>query len=180
MGDQQNPHTCLSSDQHDDNVRHPELHYFGCLRDERKDEYFRQLTQKQQRQILETEAKIQRVLKRIRQDDEGLNLIKEVKDLRGRFWPKLVAENSLFVNENAHPEAIVTDDGKHGYEMNASIIFLNPEEPQFFEEQKVPVQDLGSDQNPIWAPCPKGRFRYFHLPHNNMAWVMVSHYFRAV
>lgn len=49
-----------------------------------------------------------------------------------------------------------------------------------FPNQKVPLQILLSDteDNPLKEPNDPGKFRYFHLPTNNMAWVEVSHYYQ--
>lgn len=189
MGDREDPHTCLSDDSKH-NVRHFELHYFGCLREEDKDRYFCGLKSEEQTQIRDTEAKITRVLKEIHQEEAGSSLIQDIKELRRRFFKKpapLTNGNQPFTERTpAHGQlsdtpssthSSIVEEQCHGYEMSASIILLDPKSPQHFEELKVSVHDLDGTSNPIREPCPIGRFRYFHLPHNNMKWVMVSNSF---
>jgi hypothetical protein len=189
MGDREKPHTCLSDDS-SHRVRHFEIHYFGCLREEDKAKYFKGLPKDDQKQIRATEANIQRVLRKIGQEDLGSCLIREIKELRGRFFHQHDTEDSPLANGNQKPTMATSshlcqlesqvaepsfycDEDDHKYEMTASVIFLDPKSPQKFEEEKISVHNLGGTRNPLRVACPKGKFRYFHLPHNNMKWVMV-------
>lgn len=75
-----------------------------------------------------------------------------------------------------------TTASKSTYEMKASMVFFDPTSPQNLNEKKISVHDLtkehleSGERNPLCEDCPPDKFRYFHLPHNHMKWVIVRSY----
>jgi hypothetical protein len=163
----------------------------GVLGDWGRDEFLLRGTEEEQRIIHNAEVKIQNRIEKISHHENAARLILEIKKLRKDFFARCTQKGSPSVNRNRRPseavqtprrEASSTASGKllsteqriHGYEMHASMLFFDPESPQKHMKQKISVHDLSKDNNPIRKPCPEGKFRYFHLPRNNMKWVVVS------
>jgi hypothetical protein len=55
----------------------------------------------------------------------------------------------------------------------------DPDYPEKFPDQKIPLDDLlyreDKATNPLMKECPPNMIRYFHLPANNMSWVEVGY-----
>ncbi|CZR66422.1 uncharacterized protein PAC_16323 [Phialocephala subalpina] len=201
MGDREWPHTCLSDDANHP-IRHVTSHYFACLSVAQQSSFRPDPNQtiEELEEIQKAEEKIENRIKRLGRLPDVANLKKEINELRDLFLPSRV-QNALGGNSAQRHEIIAHDfstaDGavphqslpssttqvspSHvgpNYEMKASMIFFDPRSPQDLEQQKMSVHDLtktnlsNGGKNPLRENCPAHKFRYFHLPHNHMKWVM--------
>jgi hypothetical protein len=181
MGDHDYHPTCLSDIEHGhpDNVRDVVLHYFGCLRETEREEYYRGLPpHKQQR--------IEKERKRIKEQRALFEAEEQTKDFVRKF------KTSLSQWKPGHTRAQVSDTHvkltkENAWGMNAYAVFFRNSEKYSdtsklcfdqFPNQKIAVKDLlynkNKDMNPLMRPCEDNEIRYFHLPGNNMEWVEVG------
>jgi hypothetical protein len=177
MGDHDYPATCVSSFEHGNDVRNVLLHYFGCLREQEREEYLQSLPRYKQERI-----ENERI--RIKEQRALFENEEETKDLVNAFKRSL---NNYFRQSRAHHES----SGNHtrlskenAYGMNGYALFFRNSEPYSdpscfdqFPNQKLAVKDLVFNEdpktNPLMRECADNEIRYFHLPGNNMEWVEV-------
>jgi hypothetical protein len=185
MGDHDYRPSCLSDQPHDQAIRDPLLHYFGCLRDKEKKKYFDSLKphkEHYQHRITEEEKRIreQRALFETEEDDTRA-LIKSLKDSL-RKWRE-IRKRKQTENENGGGHYI-RPSRANGFGMKAYMMFYknatpftDPTFPDKFPNQKISVEDLllkkedVNTKNPLMRPCGEDEIRYFHLPGNNMEWI---------
>lgn len=191
MGDHDSPATCLSSKGHDGEVRDVLLHYFGCLRQDKRKAFYDSLDAHHQLRIRDELRRIRehRALFEARDDGLVTLLTASLSSLRQSARYKKLKQpgpaNDPFEGQ-LEAQAPRTAN-RHG--LNANMIlfedskrYTDRDYPDEFPNQKIPIEELldeNNSANPLMKPCPKNRIRYFHLPANNMSWVEVSNGSRA-
>jgi hypothetical protein len=178
MGDHENPKVCLSEFEHGSHVLDVLVHYFGCLREEKRNEYLKSLQPHKQKRIEIEKNRIrdQRVLFESEQDTK--HLVAMFKMSLHRYLNRQQTANQEPINKPEKPSAA------NGYGMNAYALFFRESEGysdstcfEEFPNQKLPLKDLlynkDKKTNPLMRDCEENEIRYFHLPANNMDWVEV-------
>jgi hypothetical protein len=176
--------TCLSVTPHDNNILDVCLHYFGCLRIDKRSDYFDRLSPEDKRLILDRERRIQKVKDDVKQDPTTIPVVsalaESLHEFRGlnlstRLRPIRPTSN-IPASELAHQSC----DG-----MSARIVLFkdgepyeDPRFPQQWPDQKLPLRDLLYDKSPS-NPLAEARtnkndmIQWFHLPANDMGWIEV-------
>jgi hypothetical protein len=85
MGDHDNPATCLSAFEHGSHVRDVVLHYFGCLGESERAEFFAHLPDYKKQRIRDEEKRIQQQRALFEQDKETNALVKIFKRSHNDF-----------------------------------------------------------------------------------------------
>jgi len=85
MGDHDNPATCLSAFEHGSHVRDVVLHYFGCLRESERTEFFVQLPNYKKQRIRDEEKRIQQQRALFEKDKETNGLVELFKKSHDDF-----------------------------------------------------------------------------------------------
>jgi hypothetical protein len=191
MGDHDSPGTCLSSSPRHEldsaqDVRDVLLHYFGCLKRDKRKAFYDSCDEHQQLRIREEHRRIRdhRALFESR-DDEALRMLRtNLSSLRqSKAFRKLKDQGPAVDIIEKGPEGEESSTPNR-YGLNANMIlfkdskkYTDKDYPDEFPNQKIPIDDLLYSKNPRKNPlvnqCPKGTIRYFHLPANNMSWAEV-------
>lgn len=188
MGDHDSPQTCLSSHEHDHAVRDVLLHYFGCLKRDDRKKYYDTLNEHHKRRIREEHRRIRAHRALFEGRDDGLVrlLTSSLSHLRqSARYKNLQHRGPAEDKVESGPES-PEPRSPNGYGLNANMILFNdskkytdPDYPEEFPNQKIPLDDLLYKEdkaiNPLYKECPKNMIRYFHLPANNMSWVEVGY-----
>jgi hypothetical protein len=193
MGDHDPPATCVSSIEHRHNVRDTLAHYFGCLRQSEKRDYFKSLPPDQQgrieeekRRIEEEERRIQELRSLFNSDPEGTNGLAQRLKISLNNWRRSVGTGMrMAVREHSQEDQPVSKPCKENcFGMNANMLFFKTmgplTDPEFagqFPNQEIPLKDLlynkNVNTNPLMKNCGDDEVRYFHIPANNMEWIEV-------
>lgn len=177
--------TCLSPLKHDTNIRDPVLHYFGCLKESMRADYFYSLPEWSQQRITRKSARIEECRARFENQVETKALANALKVYFGRRRPEIqrsprTATTPVDRNPATNKIPILADLG-----IKSNVIFVKSSEPYThpnpafqgeFPNQKIPLADLldsNKDTNPLAWDCESDMIRYFHFPANNMSWIEV-------
>ena len=195
MGDHDAPSTCVSSQNHGNNVRDAFLHYSGCLRGVARQAFFESLGSDAQRRIADEEKRIQNLRATFdensagtsglaRQFKQSLDLWRREKLRRFPAWSSSDQETPIDITDEVNQSTPCKPDL---FGLHSNMIFFRsgrrfddvscPHEE--FPNQKISLQELLYEKdpakNPLSRPCANEEIRYFHLPANNMEWAEVSH-----
>lgn len=173
--------TCLSSIEHSRNIRDPVQHYFGCLRQTMKDEYFSTLPRSLQHRIESEVRRNQERLELLEQSKEGNDMVKALRSSRAQFrrrggYPGLPPTNFEQASK-VKGDALL--DNLH---LKSDVLIFKDSAPYTdlrfegkFPDQYLPLTDILDfrEDSPLAKDREAGMIRYFHLPANNMSWVEV-------
>jgi hypothetical protein len=180
MGDHDYPATCLSSVEHGKDVRDVLLHYFGCLREDKRKEYYDSLPVHKQKRIENEKQRIKEQRAVFEVDKDLKFLVKRFTGSLGHYLRRPLTKEPL---PNPPKPSKETAYGLNAYMVvfQNSVGFTDPTCVDTFPNQKIPVKDLlynkNQEINPLMKPCGENEIRYFHLPGNNMEWIEVGKYF---
>jgi hypothetical protein len=198
MGDHDSSATCLSSEtQHllegPKEVRDVLLHYFGCLRQDKREAFYDSLDAHQQLWIRDELRRIRelRALFEARNDGLVRLLTTSLSNLRQSAPYRKLKRRGPAVDPIESRLEAPAPNPAHRCGLNANMIlfwdskkYTDEDYPDEFPNQKLPIDELlynkDKGKNPLMKPCPKKMIRYFHLPANNMSWAEVGWVIRAI
>ncbi len=177
MGDHDTPATCVSSHEHDGDVRDNFLHYFGCLKTSQQQGFFNSLPEHERERLAAEEARIQRQRAHFERCEETKHLVDRLKISISKKFPNAVGRQ-----ESCPFDAKPCKENAYG--LNSYILFFKNSESftdsryiDKFPNQKISLKDLlynrDIETNPLMQSCKTNEIRYFHLPGNNMEWIEV-------
>jgi hypothetical protein len=184
MGDHDLLATCMSSIEHHRNVSDILAHYFGCLRQNKRGDYFNSLLPDQQTRIVEEERRIRELRSLFNSDPEGTNGLAQRLKISLNNWRGSMGM-SMPLREYSYEDRAVSKPCKENcFGMNANMLFFKTmgplTDPEFagqFPNQEIPLKDLlynkSPSANPLMKNCRRDEVRYFHIPANNMEWIEV-------
>lgn len=182
--------TCIGLTAHNGNIRDICLHYFGCLREAEREEFFDTLNPHQQRRIKTEEQHISRLRALFDNEEEGTEGIARPFKVSLSRWradygnrhPGVRRDKS---DEEVHHNVAYKIPCKdNGCGLYANMMFFHGSRPHTidgypdqFPHQRISIEDLLDNKdalkNPLMRKCEEDEFRYFHFPANNMQWVEV-------
>lgn len=200
MGDHATPNTCLSDNEHGNNIFDNHLHYFGCLKEAERKHFLDDLKPYTKTRILEEEAYISRLRSIFEKNQTGTEQPVEaengklLQDFQSSLseWRKYRYNDSRPVKaqniQNGPPvDGSFSADGAEEDltdTLKASVIFFkdskpydHPEFDDKFPNQKISVRkllDKNNNKSPLIAKRSSDMIRYFHFPANNMSWIEVN------
>ena len=182
MGDHDYSATYLSSFEHGHNVRDVLLHYFGCLRDAERGDFFKTLPLYKQERIEMEERRIRNLRAFLEEEETTKELIRKFKTSLSHWLGR--TSHRISDKQTAVCEPSEKPLKENCFGMDAQVIYFNYSRPHHFSgcagkfpNQTIPMRvllyDMDRKTNPLIQPCQEGMIRYFHLPANNMEWVEV-------
>jgi hypothetical protein len=176
------PTECICNRNLEGEVRDVCLHYFGCLPMAERSHYFQSLTEYHKGHINERVRDVNEVRKALENDEETACLLKDFTSSMRMFRDRT---NNIPQYERAPETQPVKEKSPtaccgifaHMVLFKSSSPYSDPEYPQAWPNQMLPLEDLLYDKNaksnPLMKPCERDMIRWFHLPSNNMTWVEV-------
>lgn len=183
-------YTCGSDFNHGRDIQDDVRHYFGCLREPERQQFYESIPEKNQRRIRDEEARIRKL--RARFESEGstteagkllTGFKKDLNSWRRGVPPPGVDKNASKDSKGKGKE--VTEDVEDDLDLNVSTIWYKGQtgwdHPKFsgqFPNQKHSLHKLlfekDKTKNPLMLELEDDEFRWIHIPANNMYWVEVS------
>lgn len=159
------------------------IHYSGCLRASERAAYLASLPLHSQRRIKEEEWRVERTRSQFKVDPEskvGERFASFAKVLQ-KWRSQHVRFSSLDRPNYGGAHLQEESRGSVDAEIEASVIYYEngaqssaPGLDGDFPYQKISVQRLlESKDSPLIKSCLSGTVRYFHLPANNMSWLVL-------
>jgi hypothetical protein len=200
MGDHASPNTCLSNNEHGNNIFDNHLHYFGCLEEAERKLFLNGLKPYARKRIQEEEAYIAQLRSIFEKDEtesghsvqtENGRLLQDFQSSLREWWKYRYKDSQPLRSrtaENGPPLGNPSSADSAGEDftdtLKAGVIFFKASEPHDhpdfddkFPNQKISIRkllDKENEGNPLTTKCPSDMIRYFHFPANNMSWIEVN------
>jgi hypothetical protein len=137
MGDHDNPPTCLSTLKHDLHVRDVVLHYFGCLRENERAEFFNDLPPYKKQRIIDEEKRIRQQRALFEKEEETAILVDDFKKSHNEYFQSLSPEKR---------EQIKDKEKRLGKQRSILEVQKSPESPnKAFSRQSTSSLDGASN-----------------------------------
>ena len=161
--------TCLSSSP-DHVVADILLHYFGCLGEVERKEFFRSLTSEKKERIMAEQRRIWKLRVLFENEETTKDLARKFKTSLRKWYSKSCRFSDEHTTEYQSFEKLCKENC---FGMDAHMIFYKNSRPFSIEgyegrfpNQTISMKDLLYNQgdyekNPLMKPCEEGMIRYF-------------------
>lgn len=177
------PPMCLSTEEHGNRILDNTKHYFGCLKESARHQFYNDLPEESQQLICLEKLRVERLRSRLEsQPETKAGILLDCLKRSINEWRVARGRNPVETSDSPRP--LRDSDGGINGEIKASMIFFKNSRPydipgvdRTFPNQKIPIKKLLTDDpysNPLMQPCDNSMIQYFHLPANNMIWVEVG------
>ncbi|KAI1084341.1 hypothetical protein F5B20DRAFT_593450 [Whalleya microplaca] len=179
------PRSCLSSGAHDDDIGDESLHYTGCLRISKREQYLSTLSTRSQQRLRQEASQVEQLrvmlegLPEVPNDDDAGAKARKLRLLVDQYR---LGDNKRSPSVQSSSTSTLVPSQMEDVDslIPAPVIYFKDGKPYdcpgldgCFPDQKFSVKELLADdenENPLMQD-EGSTVRYFHLPANNMLWV---------